>query len=567
ARSITAVFLAGEQNSVQLTWDAPSTAQDSFIVLRSSYIQNNPGAVLNSVPIKIIEHGTLRMVLDRNLLPGRYYYSVIPKTKFDQRNIQLFPGENYTTNPLIIASELSIGDTRTVASLKAVTVDDRTVLLTWDPIGNFTGEYVIFRGRMPIDSAEKMNLSEPIARISSAKSRYLDTDSGPGRHYYSIACKTVDGILYSELKKDFNYTRDAVFVGGIIGVRNIKAGKDGSSVVITWKSAVDALNKNYYLLRSEVRPAGKESIAGSTLIDSVQSVTEKYTDRNVPAGKYFYILAPANYKDDEDFTLARGVNVTDPAVTIPSSGKREKKEIPPPAQGSESPSPAAPDVLPEKESDAAVIPVIPHAEKEPGKESTEDDFLSHLEEIPFSQGQGVTPDMPSPEAAVPEQIPLDEITPKALPGLSADSTRTATSEQSQNTIVLPGAEPAHLIKAPAIHSTARKTAAMPRKKQSEHRRQPSPDAEQEGYGAEGVYRVVQQLYRSGNYRQTVSELKRIIPSSGEKEAAAARYYIGRSYVEMKRYREAIQYLTDEDVRKYYPKESEFWRDFTLEHMK
>ncbi|HEY1406896.1 MAG TPA: hypothetical protein VF857_09825, partial [Spirochaetota bacterium] len=228
-RNITVTMLPGEKNSVQITWEALPEVRDSFLILRSNYLQNSPDTVLNSVPIKSVPADKLRVVLDRNLLPGRYYYAIVPKSKFDARKVQLFPGENYTTNPIVIESEVNPDGSRTVAMLKAVTIEDRSVLLTWEPIANFTGEYVIFRSRSILDTSEKINKSEPIARLDSTKSRYLDADLPPGRFFYAVSCKTLDGILYSDLKPNFNFTNDAIFIGGTIGIRGITAKRDGNT--------------------------------------------------------------------------------------------------------------------------------------------------------------------------------------------------------------------------------------------------------------------------------------------------------------------------------------------------
>ncbi|HNX60596.1 MAG TPA: hypothetical protein PKK43_15950, partial [Spirochaetota bacterium] len=94
-RNITVTMIPGEFNSVQITWEALPEVRDSFIILRSNFIQNTPDALMSSVPIKSVPSDKLRVALDRNLLPGRYYYAIVPKSKFDARKVQLFPGENY----------------------------------------------------------------------------------------------------------------------------------------------------------------------------------------------------------------------------------------------------------------------------------------------------------------------------------------------------------------------------------------------------------------------------------------------------------------------------------------
>ena len=586
-RSITAVFLPSERNGVQLTWEAPANSQDSYIVLRSGYALSTADMISNAVPIKLVQSDKLRLVLDRNLLPGRYFYAVLPKSKFDQRRYELFPGENYTTNPIIVASELSIGDSRTVASLKSVTVDDRTVLLTWEPIGNFTGEYIIFRSHVPIDTQERFSNAEPIARLASSRARYLDSDAGPGRHYYAIACKTVDGVLYSDLKKDFNFTSDPVFVGGVIGVKSIRAHNEGAAVTVTWKAGADTLNRNYYLIRTEMQPKGRDSIAGGYIVDSVQSAAEKYVERNVPAGRYFYILAPANYKDDEDFMLTKGVNVTDPAIVV--EGKKRK-----PVEKTDTASEAGTAALPAGPA-VPVTPVKPDIssaeEKEQPRSSDEDDIFSKLVEIPLMNGA-----TPAIAARLPEPIPVDTIPEKSLPGIaipaaSAENGSAAGATQAETAVSIP--QPVREIDAQPIHASAIKT---PVKIEPERAAQKNARADRPGRTApretartqrvhpdephqgaiidqpdqserRSVNSIVTRQFDRGNYKQTVTELSRILPSLQGKDAAKALYYIGRSCVELRRYRDAVGYFSDDDVRRYYPREADFWRDFSLERMR
>jgi hypothetical protein len=589
-RGISATILPGEKNGVQITWEASPNSQDSAVVLRSGYPLNTPDMIEHATPIKMVASDKLKMVLDRNLAPGRYFYAIIPKTKFDQRSYVMIPGDNFTTNPITVANELTMGDSRTVASLKAVTVDDRTVLLTWEPIGNFTGEYIIFRSHIPIDTQERLSLSEPVARLIAAKSRYLDSDAGPGRHYYALACKTIDGVLYSDLKKEFNFTTDPVFVGGVIGVRMIQAKSEGSNVTITWKSGADTLNRGYYLIRTRTQPkGGKDSIAGGYIVETVQSASEKYVDRNLPEGKYYYILAPANYKDDEDFTLTRGVNVTDPAVTVHGSRKNKAGGLSDDSRSADASAPdkkgdISPDTADTSSSGKNASGNKPQPSTPDGlRELTdqEENIFSHLEEIPLNSAPigGIS--------RIAEPLPLDSIPEKSVPEADTKTQRTEESGralQSDTAIAVP--QPVREIDSAPIHSSAVKEPVkiertapddQPRRKSDKpvRRKKPQPaitdanDKQPQSLTERGrrVDAIVKRLFEHGSYKQTVTELSRVLPSLEGRDSAKALYYIGRSCVELRRYRDAVGYFSDDDVRRYYPREADFWRDFSLQRMR
>jgi len=565
ARNITAIIPSGEKNSIQITWEAQASALDSFVILRASFAISTPDLVQNALQIKIVSSDKLKLVLDRNLSPGRYFYAILPKTKLDQKNIQLFAGENYTTNSIVIAGDTAIDNSRTVGSLKAVTADDRTVLLTWEPVGGFTGEYVIFRSRTPVDTQEKLSAAEPVARVQGIKSRYLDSDAGPGRHFYAVECKTIDGVLYSDLRKDCNITSDPVFVGGVIGIRNIKAQRDGTSVIITWKSAADTLSRNYYLIRTEILPSGKESLAGSYIVDTVQSFSEKYADRNIAPGRYFYILAPANYKDDEDFSLTRGVNVTDPAIIIPDKGQKktvEKEAVQQESAEHESIAVIAPEMKKTSEGTISRSAKIEAAQPQ-NTQNTDDSILAKLIEVPVSDAQqAIVLDRAG------EPIPFDVIPQKSLPEISA-APKAEKKAAAQNKMVQTQPQLQKETIATSLNSSAEKdpiTITSPADINHAEQKQPAKKDEPQ-IQSSNVDEIVKRLYKHGDFQQTIKELTKILPSIDGKNAAAAKYYIGRSYIELNKYRQAVGYLSDSGVRRYFPKEADFWRDYSLEHMR
>jgi len=553
-RNITVTMLTGEYNSVQITWEALPEVRDTFLVLRSNFIQDTSGSLHSSVPIKSVPADKLRVVLDRNLLPGRYYYAIVPKSKYDAKKVQLFPGENYTTNPVVIQSELTAGDSRTVAMIKAVTIEDRSVLLTWEPIASFNGEYVIFRSRSALDTAEKIAKSEPVARLSSVKSRYLDTDLPPGRFFYAISCKTLDGVLYSDLKKNFNYTEDAVFIGGTIGIRGISAKREGSAVVIKWRVAADTGNRTFYLLRTEIRPSGRASLAGAVIIDTVQSHSLRFVDRTVTPGKYYYILAPVNYKDD-DFTMLPGVNVTDPAVVVGGERKRESRTERPERQSynEESPRlteriepvlPVIPDITPAKPDSAdelsALQDITEPTRREPERQKNyapddHDRIKSQIKNLLKKEFENQEPD----EAIESDRIRSEK---SMLPRDDSDDTNPSRTE------ALPDRD--------ADRDMDRN---IDRDDDRNSREQYIPGRDVEW--------VVNGSFARGEYSRAILALKKAMPKLSGGDLARAKLFIARSYIEIGRYRDALGYLAHEDVKRYYPRESGFWRDYTIDRLR
>jgi tetratricopeptide (TPR) repeat protein len=558
-RNMSVTILNGEKNSVQITWDVSAEARDSFVVLRSNQLQNSADIVLNSIPIKVVASDSLKVVLDRNLPPGRYFYAIVPKTKFDDKNIRLYPGENYSTNPMIIYGDGELTDSRTVASIRAVTIEDRSVLLTWEPINNFTGEYVIFRSKSPIDTPDKLNNADPVGRIVAAKSRFLDSDASPGRHFYAIACKTIDGIMYSDLKKGFNYTDDAVFIGGTIGIRGIRAKMENGSVLITWKMTADSFNKMFYLLRTETRPSSRESLAGAYIVDTVMSSTERYLDKGLPNGKFYYVLAPMNYRESDDFILIGGVNVTDPPIvssketkelkeeSASKSDKQEKKESPLPQNKEIKPLPKKADIGP-----------------------SDEDILAYLEELKDLSQTKPSPQKKEEKTAVPEKNRPD-FEPK-IPWEDEKEAEIETDEEQNKTPG--GARTEETKKEPEKKSEPKKPAQESGPKKTDRKltekKEPSRTSEpvhptKLGTAIDGI---IGGAFSRGDYSQSINMLKSALRKSpSPAESAKAKLYIARSYIELGRYRDALGYLSGSDVKRYYPRECGFWQDYSIDRLK
>jgi hypothetical protein len=567
-RNINASILQGEKNGIQITWEALPEARDPFIVLRSAYIMNTPEAVLNSTPLKVIPADKLRVVLDRNLPPGRYYYAVIPKSKFDERKIQLFPGENYTTNPVAIENGTISGDSRTVVSFKVVTIEDRSTLITWDPVSGFNGEYLIFRSRSIIDTAEKLNKAEPIARLSALKSRYLDADLTPGRYFYALACKTPDGVMYSDLRKDFNFNEDAIFIGGTIGIRGIRAKREGSAVTIIWRVSPDAGNRPFYLLRTATKPFSRASLAGAVIIDTVQSGAERFVDRNVLPGKYYYILAPVTYKDDE-FTMIPGVNVTDPAVTV-GNKQQQKIERRVPDYREQIP-PLSEEKIFQGKSETAVKPDI-KSDTKPDILS-ESDILSKLSEIrePSTDKKKAAAEKTSPvkpgieqgKASTTDQAEEREKMKRRISEMLKKQIEEGGDDAIPDMIISDGAR--------SLFPDDKEEKQSEEKTDLAIRRTPeivSPDSEQAYREPDGaVESAINGPFARGEYTKAIRALSRALTGSSSEDGARARLFIARSYIELGRYRDALGYLAHQDVKRYYPKESGFWRDYSIDRLR
>ena len=76
--------------------------------------------------------------------------------------------------------------------------------------------------------------------------------------------------------------------------------------------------------------------------------------------------------------------------------------------------------------------------------------------------------------------------------------------------------------------------------------------------------VLRETFFRERYPLALRRLEEVARSStNEAEVAKARLFMGRSLVEMRRYRKAIDYFLMPDVRRHFPKEAEFWREYAI----
>jgi hypothetical protein len=79
-----------------------------------------------------------------------------------------------------------------------------------------------------------------------------------------------------------------------------------------------------------------------------------------------------------------------------------------------------------------------------------------------------------------------------------------------------------------------------------------------------VDKILKRTFFVGKYLLAVKELQFLVEYSDNlPEIAKARLFIGRSFVEMKSYTRALDFLVLPDVRLYYSGESRFWAEFSM----
>ena len=83
-----------------------------------------------------------------------------------------------------------------------------------------------------------------------------------------------------------------------------------------------------------------------------------------------------------------------------------------------------------------------------------------------------------------------------------------------------------------------------------------------------IDRILKRTFFKGLYDGAVKELQELLERTDNQEVAAkARLFIGRSYIEKGQYQKSLDFLILNDVKKYFPKEAEFWTEFALSRVR
>ncbi|OHD70144.1 MAG: hypothetical protein A2W19_04980 [Spirochaetes bacterium RBG_16_49_21] len=107
-----------------------------------------------------------------------------------------------------------------------------------------------------------------------------------------------------------------------------------------------------------------------------------------------------------------------------------------------------------------------------------------------------------------------------------------------------------------------KKAAPEEKKTTQEKKKSQPPA------LDDVDIILKRTFFKGLFSRAVKELQNFVARSDNKrEVSKARLFIARSYIEMGRYRKALDLLILPEVKKYFPNDANFWESFALSRIK
>ncbi|HOF32889.1 MAG TPA: hypothetical protein PK624_03060 [Spirochaetota bacterium] len=321
ALNITVTPVPGSPNSARISWDLSRGSSDTFIVGRSSSVINNTSDALNALSVRIISSSDKNFIIDKNLDPGQYYYVVLSKKLSAAKKIELFPNENYTTNPLIVddGKNPRMGTLPKISKINASIVEGKNVLLTWIPL-NFGGvKYTVYRSNEPLNTPEKFRSAEKIAELND-RDRFIDRNTVTGTYFYAVTTDDYSGNEDFSLLPDESFTVRGIKVfnnddSGVVS--SIKAVLDEKGYVkISWLN-ISNFDGSYEIYRSIKPVVSEDKLNSAELIASLPSYETAFSDKRSGAGTFYYAVLSRNKSGSLNRDLYAEYNYTVEPVSVP----------------------------------------------------------------------------------------------------------------------------------------------------------------------------------------------------------------------------------------------------------
>ncbi len=385
----------------------------------------------------------------------------------------------------------------------------------------YVGEFVLARSNFSITTSELMQKARVVQNVNAAATNtILDTDCTPGSYYYAVVSKKSimeDKIV---LYPDFNSTTTPVVMTGsedLYRVKKIKAEDAGNMKVrVTWKR----VGKNgilYTLYRNRTVIDSADRLTESQIVKVVTDTGEYLDDSIAVSGTYYYAVTARVQDGREDTVLTRDENYTPGGVTITIVDRYAVKSINAWLEG-----------------------------------------VSAVIAWDFTGGRGETA-----YRIVRSETRLKNANERTgrEPAFDVDLTKKSYTDA----VLRPGAYYYWIVPRSIGDKDSYELVAgvnitgMPVIiKAIEKKKQVSTD----------IDRILKRTFFKGLYDSAVKELQDLLTRTDNQEVAAkARLFIGRSYIEKGQYRKALDFLILNDVKKYYPKEAEFWTEFALSRVR
>lgn len=542
SRNINAEVIPDIIGAIRITWELHKDADEDFIIGRSTTVPDTIEKALRSVSIKVVPSGAKTEVIDSNLKPGSYYYCVLAKSKIMERDIKLYAKKNYTINPAII-EKIAIREPektlpQQVSLIYTRIINNSQVRITWRGIETRSIIYTVYRGNSPLDTPAKLSQADRIKVITDGRESYIDTNiTKTGTYYYAVSTKDISGNEDLNLIPDQSYTVSGIYISLEVPapVKNISARPAGDGVKLSWVKTSSGVAE-YLIYRYSGAISDSDRISLSNFLGRVPENETVYIDKNPGPGNYYYAVLTKFLNGKVLNDLVKSDNYTVEPVVIGSQiqivsfeARSGKNQIELTWKTSGNLGNKSYKIL--RKNNAI--------KNNTDLQSSEIVAYVNLDDLKY-----IDKDLKPGKyyyAILPESVDYS----KEL----ALNTGINILEKS----VLSAGESAK-IKIP-------EEKLKPEPMQGEKRVVKKPA---EKVIVSTVDEIIKKYFLTGYYNYAIKHFEDVVKNSNNvNDVAKAKLYLGRTFIELKKYKEAVQLLILKDVNDIYPKEARFWKEYAL----
>ena len=530
ARNVKAVKLSNVKGAVRITWDVHPEFDEDFIVGRTEELPYTSERALKAISIKVVPSVADSSMIDSGLPPGEYYYVILSKDKVKDRTIELYPDVNYTSVPVVIEKDIPStsysGYPEQVTLIHGLVINMTQVLLTWKGVESSGIVYTIYRSSSPLNTPEELRNAKKIAFITDGSESFIDKGiKKTGNYFYAVTTKDLSGNEDLQLIPDQSYTASGIFItfSQQNTVSNLKARLSSTgSVRLSW-DGVNFTSGEYLIYRGSSLISNAENLALTKKIGTIAMTKTEYLDRKPGSGRHYYAVLVKQKDGTTDTTLIERSNYT--VVPISIGEMIRLRSITAQAREGE--------VLIQwrysGETAAGAYQLI----MTKSRVGNAKDLMKGriVDKIDISRGKYT--DTAPPDGRLYYAIVPDDFVAYKKFALK-DGINVAGPVYAKRTEPKPDREERHVVE------------------------EDVPDLD----------KVLRRYFFRAEYPIAIKKLENIVSQSdNEYEIAKARLFIGRSWLELRRYSRALDYFLHPAVSKYFPKDSEFWREYAISRLR
>ncbi len=440
-----------------------------------------------------------------------------------------------------------------VTNIKAQPVPNikGAIRITWKRDPSSSDDFIVGRSAVRSDTRDSALAAQSIHIVSpGSPSTVIDSNLPPGEYFYVVLSKEKVMSKDVEIYPDVNYTTRPVVIEKDVAAKPVQTvppqvtllhGQtvNNTQVLLTWQG-IEGRGISYVVYRGQKALSTPNRIRGAERIAVITDKQESYTDASLKnSGVYFYAVTTRDAEGNEDLKLIPDQSFMADGVTVEFISQITVTNL-----------------KAEALEDSGV------RLRWQGIKLPASEYLIFRHSKPILNTQRLALATPVGKQRMSESSFIDE---EPGPGSHyyavlvrlEDLTIDNTIKEGENVTISP------------VIIKAREAAAEPKREpekiieRSELVKEEPPPVE-----GESVDWILKTTFFKGEYAFAIKKLRnRIATTDNERERAKAGLFIGRSLVELKRYRASLAYFARPEVKRHFAKDARFWREYAISRFK